>query len=56
MTDIASFVFRQENLEFCVHGNRKKFAIIEAKLELLVNAIKNDNSRFNDKLPNIDRL
>ena len=28
MTDIASYMFREENLEFAVHGNKSKFDLI----------------------------
>jgi hypothetical protein len=28
MTEIASYVFREENLEFAVHGNKGKFDLI----------------------------
>lgn len=51
MTEIASYVFREENLEFCVHGNKKRFDLIKLKLDLLLNNIKNENSRFTDRLP-----
>jgi hypothetical protein len=37
MTDIASYVFREENIEFSVHGNKKKFSLIKLKLEMLLN-------------------
>merc|ERR1712046_550119 len=46
MTEIASYLFREENLEFAVHGDKKKFELIRLKLELLLNTIKNENSRF----------
>eukprot|EP00349_Pseudokeronopsis_sp_Brazil_P009039 CAMPEP_0202975208 /NCGR_PEP_ID=MMETSP1396-20130829/67061_1 /ASSEMBLY_ACC=CAM_ASM_000872 /TAXON_ID= /ORGANISM="Pseudokeronopsis sp., Strain Brazil" /LENGTH=86 /DNA_ID=CAMNT_0049710357 /DNA_START=156 /DNA_END=416 /DNA_ORIENTATION=- len=51
MTEIASYLFREENMEIAVHGDRKKFKVIEAKLEMLLTAIKNDNSRYLLKLP-----
>lgn len=54
LTDIASFVFREENMEFSVHGNKKKFALIQLKLEMLLNSLKNENSRFLEKYPTID--
>lgn len=56
MTEIASYIFREENLEFSVHGSRKKFDLIQLKLELLLNSIKNDNSRFLEKYPNLERI
>ena len=37
MTEIASYVFREENMEFGVHGNKKKFSLIKLKLEMLLN-------------------
>jgi hypothetical protein len=46
MTEIASYVFTEENMEFAVHGNSKKFELIQMKLELLLNAIKNENSMY----------
>lgn len=56
MTDIASYLFREENIEFSVHGNQKKFPLIKLKLELLLNSLKNENSRFGDKIPNLTTL
>jgi Zn-dependent M16 (insulinase) family peptidase len=53
MTEIASYVFREENLEFSVHGNKKKFELLRLKLELLLTSLKNDNSRYLDKYPNL---
>ena len=52
MTEIASFVFREENLEFAIHGNKKKFDLIQLKIEMLLNAMKNENSRFSEKHKN----
>ena len=49
MTEIASYVFREENLEFAVHGNKSKFDLIQLKIEMLLNALKNENSRFSEK-------
>lgn len=49
MTEIASHLFREENLEIAVHGNKDKFPMIQLKLELLLNAIKNENSRYTSK-------
>jgi len=56
MTDIASYVFREENIEFSVHGNKKKFSLIKLKLEMLLNQMKNENSRFSEKIPNLTSL
>jgi len=49
MTEIASYVFREENLEFAIHGNKDKFDLLQMKLELLLNSMKNENSRFKQK-------
>ena len=56
MTEIASHVFREENIEFSVHGNQKKFNLIKLKLEMLLTSLKNENSRYNDHIPNLIRL
>jgi presequence protease len=53
MTEIASYVFREENLEFSVHGSKKKFNLIKLKLELLLTSLKNENSRFTQTLPSL---
>ena len=49
MTDIASYVFREENLEIAVHGSKNKFDLIQLKIEMLLNAIKNENSRYTER-------
>ena len=49
MTEIASYVFREENLEIAIHGNKDKFDLIQLKIEMLLNAMKNENSRFSEK-------
>jgi hypothetical protein len=49
MTEIASHVFREENLEIAIHGNKDKFDLLQLKIELLLNAIKNENSRFKEQ-------
>ena len=49
MTEIASHLFREENLEIAVHGSKAKFPLIQLKIELLLNAIKNQNSRYQQK-------
>ena len=41
LTDIASFAFREENLEFAIHSKKNKFNLIAMKLELLLYNIKN---------------
>jgi len=56
MTEIASYLFREENIEFSVHGNQKKFQLIKLKLEMLQNSMKNENSRFSEHIPNISTL
>lgn len=49
MTEIASFIFREENLEIAVHGNKDKFDLIQLKIEMLLNAMKNENSRYSER-------
>lgn len=39
-------------MEIAVHGNKKKFQLLQMKLELLLNQIKNENSRYDMKLLN----
>ena len=56
MTEIASYIFREENLEIAIHGSSKKFELIQMKLELMLNTIKNNNSRYSQKHANIDLL
>lgn len=56
LTEIASFLFREENIEFAIHGNSSKFELIHMKLELLLNNMKNSNSRFTERHSNILRL
>ena len=56
MTDIASHLFREENLEIAVHGSKAKFDLIQLKLEMLLNAMKNENSRFSDRHPILSHL
>ena len=48
LTELASFLFRRDNIEFAVHGNENKFKFLEFKLEMLLNAMKNNNSRFTE--------
>lgn len=52
MTEIASYVFREENLEFAIHGNKNRFDLIQLKIEMLLNAMKNENSRFSESYKN----
>lgn len=49
MTELASILFRQENFEIAIHGSKAKFPLIELKIDLLLNAIKNNNSRYSEK-------
>lgn len=49
MTEIASHIFREENLEIAVHGSAAKFPLIEMKIEQLLNALKNENSLYTKK-------
>lgn len=49
MTDIASYLFREDNIEIAIHGDRAKFDLIQLKLELLLNSLKKENSRFSEK-------
>ena len=56
LTEIASFLFREENIEFAIHGNLAKKELIMLKLELLLNSIKNNNSRFTEKHSDIMRV
>lgn len=56
MTEIASYVFREENLEVAVHGNKDKFDLIQLKIEMLMNAMKNENSRFSERHSDIIML
>jgi len=49
MTEIASHIFREENLEIAIHGTKSKFPKIQLKIELLLNTLKNSNSRYSEK-------
>lgn len=46
MTDIAAHIFTEENLEIAVHGNASKFPLIQMKIEMMLNALKNHNSMY----------
>ena len=56
MTDIASHIFREDNIEIAIHGNRAKFDLIQLKLELLLNSVKKENSRFSERHPALELL
>jgi hypothetical protein len=56
LTEIASYLFREENIEFAVHGNKAKFDLIKLKLELLLNSLKNENSRYGQNHSDILRI
>lgn len=56
MTDIASYLFREDNLEIAIHGDRAKFDLIQLKLELLLNSLKKENSRYSERHPALDLL
>lgn len=56
MTEIASHLFREENLEIAIHGSKAKQQLIQMKLELLLNAMKNENSEFNSKHSKVEVL
>ena len=50
MVLIHNSLFIKENLSFSVHGDKKILGIIENKISLLCNAIKNENPIFNEEL------
>ena len=56
MTEIASYLFREDNIEFAIHGNMAKKELIMMKLELLLNSIKNNNSRYTETPSEILRI
>lgn len=56
LTEIASYVFTEHNIEFAVHGNKNKFELLMLKLELLVNSMSKNNSRFHERTSNIERI
>lgn len=56
MTEIASYLFREENIEFAIHGNKNKFELVKLKLEMLLNNIKNQNSRYAERCSDILRI
>lgn len=46
MTEIAAHIFREDNIEIAVHGNKKKFEVIRLKIEMMLNQLKNENSKY----------
>ena len=56
MTDIASYVFREDNIEIAIHGSKAKFDLIQLKLELLLNSLKKENSRYTERHPILELL
>lgn len=56
MTEIAAHVFREENLEIAIHGSKSKFDLIQLKLEMLLNAMKNENSLYSKRMPDLAML
>lgn len=50
LTDLASHVMREENISFAVTGDKKKFKLVDLKLQMIHNAIINENSRAQEKL------
>ena len=55
-TDIAAHLFRQENLEIAIHGSAAKFPLIEMKLEMLLNAMAQNNSQYKQQNAAIETL
>ena len=35
-------------MEIAVHGNENKFELVKFKLEMMLNAMKNENSRYEE--------
>lgn len=50
LTDLASHVFREENMSIAVTGDKSKFKFMDLKLEMMIHAIRNENSRAKDLL------
>ena len=50
LTDLASHLFREENMSFAVTGDQQRFELMNLKLEMLVNAIRNENSLAQERL------
>lgn len=40
-------------MSFAVHGSESKFNLIQLKLELLLNSIKNNNSRYSERASDV---
>ena len=53
MTEIASHLFCEENLEIAIHGTKSKQPLIQLKIELMLNSLKNQNSNFNQNTKQI---
>jgi hypothetical protein len=53
LTEIASYLVREDNITLAVHGSKSKFKLMELKLEMLLNQVKNENSRFKERHPDI---
>jgi presequence protease len=49
LTEIASHVFTEQNIEISVTGDKKNFTLIEAEIQLFLNALKMNNSRYLEK-------
>lgn len=43
-------------MEIAVHGNKKKFAMLQMKLEMMLNQLKNENSRYSEGIKNLDKI
>lgn len=56
MTEIASHLFRQQNLEIAIHGNSSKFPLIEMKLEMLLNSLSQNNSEYKRSQSKVELL
>ena len=50
MSEIASYLFREQNMEISVHGNKNKFKNIRQKIEELLSKIKEENSLYSQKV------
>jgi Zn-dependent M16 (insulinase) family peptidase len=46
LTDIASYAFNKDTIAISVHGKKDKFDLIQVKIEMMLNQIKNENSRY----------
>ena len=50
LTDLASNIFREENMSIAITGHKSKFKLVELKLEMIMNAISKENSLAREKL------